>query len=75
MPELITETQHGFDWGAAKVERCISHKGYVVVCVRNEARTSGVHVQVSPAGRVVSVRPWGKARVVGWSKKERETFE
>ena len=59
----VTEAQYGFNWGAAIVERCASHNGYVVLTVRNEKRTAGVHVQVSPAGRAISVRPWGNARV------------
>ena len=59
----LTEKAYGFAWGAALVDRLVSHKGYVVVEIHNPQRTSGVQVQVSPTGRVLTVRPWGKARV------------
>ena len=56
------ETKYGFEYGAAIVERCVEHKGYVVIEVRNRQRTAGVNVQVSPKGRVVKATPWRKAR-------------
>ena len=56
------ETRYGFDYGAAIVERCVEHKGYVVIEVRNRQRTAGVHVQVSPKGRVVKATPWKSER-------------
>ena len=48
-------TDYGFEFGAADVMRCWSHKG--TVCVRVASRTTGkyIDIQVSPAGRTMHV--------------------
>ena len=44
------ETRYGFTFGAAKVERWISHHGYVVVGVTTPRQT--LRIQVTPTGLI-----------------------
>lgn len=46
----FTETQYGFRWGPATVERVISVDGHVVIAVRT-ARGS-LEIRVTPSGMI-----------------------
>ena len=44
------ETKFGFEWGAAIVERVVSHKGYVVLVVRSKRKE--LDITVTPSGLI-----------------------
>ena len=64
----VTETRYGFDWHAARIERCISHepkkgKGkMVVIAVRaiDDDYAKQIDIYVSPTGRTVRAFRGGK---------------
>ena len=46
------ETKFGFNWGAANIERCCSHKGYVFLTVRTKRQW--LDITVTPSGLIRS---------------------
>lgn len=48
------ETNYGFEWGALKVERLGSFKGYVVLGITTPYQT--LEVTTSPTGRVLRTK-------------------
>jgi len=50
MAEPYKETTYGFSWGPVTVERCISHKGHVVLSLKTPR--DDVEVHVTPTGLV-----------------------
>lgn len=66
-PVLYRDLRCGFEWGAAKVVRAASHKGYVGLRIVTPYR--GVDIDVSPTGRVVHVREWAVDRKT-WKPEE-----
>lgn len=50
-------TQYGFEYEAATVERCASHKGYAIIGIKTKRQW--VHIQVTPSGllRIGNVYP------------------
>lgn len=49
-------TQYGFEWGNARVERLVSHRGHRVLHVQTARQR--VEVRVTPAGLVRVRGPW-----------------
>lgn len=50
MSEHYRETRYGFEWGAAKVSRCASHKGHVVLTVVTPKER--LDIRVTPSGLI-----------------------
>lgn len=48
-------TQYGFQYGAARVERCASHKGYVVVGISTPKHR--LDITVTPSGLIRVSKP------------------
>jgi hypothetical protein len=48
------ETQYGFEWGAANVQRCFSDdkKGWVAFLVRTPKHKNGLQIYVTKTGKV-----------------------
>lgn len=46
------ETQFGFDWGAAKLSRCLSDDRYGVVITIATTGNQVVNIRVTPGGRI-----------------------
>lgn len=63
MGEHYRETRYGFEWGAAAVERQISHKGAVQFVVRSPRQEMTVYVTPTGLIRVVDgPKPLPKSR-------------
>lgn len=51
------DTQYGFNWGGAVVERTMEHRGIVVISVKGKrGKKNSIEVYVSPTGQ--SIRVW-----------------
>jgi len=50
--EHYAETQHGFDWGAAKVTRCFSDKKKGWVTLRVETPRDDIQIYVTKTGKI-----------------------
>lgn len=58
---LFGETQYGFVYGAATVERVLSHKGYVIVDVTTPKQK--IQITVTPKGLIRVYTLKGKAKL------------
>ena len=49
----LTQTQHGFIWGAAEVERTADHaRGWVLIAIKTPKHPRGIDVFVTKGGKV-----------------------
>jgi len=53
-PMHYAETKYGFDWGAAKIERCCSdeRKGWVLLTIKTPKYPDGIQVYVTKSGQL-----------------------
>ena len=60
-----SETQYGFDWGAAKITRCFSDskKGWVTLLIETQKHTIQIHVTKTGKVRISDATgEWLKAK-------------
>jgi hypothetical protein len=50
LPIYYTETRYGFEYGAAKIERVMSHKGHVLLHVYTGKQL--LSIRVTPSGLI-----------------------
>jgi len=48
------ETQYGFEFGAANIERCMSHEkqGWVILTLKTPRHKNGIQLYVTKTGKV-----------------------
>ena len=54
MSAHYAETKYGFEWGAAKIERCFSDdkKGWVTMLLTTNRHPHGIQIYVTKTGKV-----------------------
>jgi hypothetical protein len=63
------ETTYGFEWGPMKIERHISHKGYVILGLKTNKCNFDIYV--TPSGMVKILVPQGQSlTVIGGRKRK-----
>ena len=55
MAEIMRTTNYGFQFGPALVERCASHKGYVIVSIKTPKQR--LELTVTPTGIIRAGKP------------------